>query len=124
MDPEEQEPGTEPEDSPAEAPPPRPQGDSEEEEPEAREPARPDSASGEAEEKRDLDDKKPGPRSRSIITPLFILAFFVILFLIGQQTIGGKSEKTSLNKFYDMLARGRLRSWRLQRTRPKWYCAR
>ncbi len=119
MDPEEQEPGTEPEDSPAEAPPPRPQGDSEEEEPEAREPARPDSASGEAEEKRDLDDKKPGPRSRSIITPLFILAFFVILFLIGQQTIGGKSEKTSLNKFYDMLAKGKIEELEVAKNETK-----
>jgi cell division protease FtsH len=56
-------------------------------------------------------DSPQKPRSaRSIITPLLILAFFLIFILVvGQQTIGGKTEDLDLNQFYDLLAKGKIK---------------
>ena len=46
--------------------------------------------------------------ARAVITPLLILAFFVILFVIGQQTLGGKTGELTLKEFHDLLAEGKI----------------
>ncbi len=46
--------------------------------------------------------------ARAVITPLLILAFFVVLFIIGQQTIGSKTGDVTLKEFHDLLAEGKV----------------
>jgi len=66
------------------------------------------------------EDQEKKPRGgRNIIVPLLILSFFVLLFVIGQQTMGGKDNEVSLNEFYALLAKGKIKELEVSKNETK-----
>ncbi len=57
-------------------------------------------------------EKKP-KSARSILIPLFILAFFVILFFVGQKGFVGSDDELTFTEFHNLLAKGKIAQLRV-----------